>query len=284
MPPIAGVANGAMVLQDTTILDMSLEVMNRVLRPKVDGSNHLNEIFSTDSLDFFVLFSSLATIFGNHGQSNYTTANMFLNGLVSQRRKRGLAGSVIAIGAIMGIGYMSREVSQAALQRIKQAGYVMMSEQDLHHLFAEGILAGRPESGPVSEIITGVRVVKPGEEVSTTWFTNPMFQHVILRQGGVNADKNETALAMPLKTQLLDVTSKEEAYEIIRGGSDRYPLILFANSSGTNLIFVRMLYPEIDGNSAARPSARARGRRRRTWCRFSSGSRDPIVVLERAHD
>ena len=217
MPPVAGVANAAMVLQDTTLMDMSLEIMNKVLKPKVDGSRYLDEVFSQDSLDFFILFSSLATIFGNHGQSNYTTANTFLNGLAAQRRKRGLAGSVIAIGAIMGIGYMSREVSQAALQRIKQAGYVMMSERDFHQLFAEGILTGRPESGEISEVITGVRVVKQGEEVSTTWFTNPMFQHVVLRQGGLNSLKEESAPIVPLRTQLLAVKSENDVHEIVRG-------------------------------------------------------------------
>jgi hybrid polyketide synthase / nonribosomal peptide synthetase ACE1 len=218
MPPIAGVANAAMVLEDTTIMEMSLEVMNKVLRPKVDGSKYLDELFQEDTLDFFVMFSSLATVFGNHGQSNYTTANMFLNGLAAQRRAKGLAGSVIAIAALLGIGYTAREVSEPLLQRIRQGGYAMMSERDIHQLFAEAVLIGRPETGSTYEIITGLRIVKQGEEVSAGWFTNPMFQHVVLRQGGVDTSAADAAsLKLPLRTQIVTAKSGDELRKMIQG-------------------------------------------------------------------
>ena len=207
-----------MVLEDTTIMDMSLDVMNKVLRPKVDGSKYLDELFQEDTLDFFIMFSSLATIFGNHGQSNYTTANMFLNGLATQRRGRGLAGSVIAIAALLGIGYTAREVSEPLLERIRQGGYAMMSERDIHQLFAEAVLIGRPESGQTYEIITGLRIVKQGEEVAAGWFTNPMFQHVVLRQGGLDTSAADAAsLKLPLRTQILTARSEDEVRGMIQG-------------------------------------------------------------------
>jgi len=207
-----------MVLEDTTIMDMSLDVMNKVLRPKVDGSKYLDELFQEDTLDFFIMFSSLATIFGNHGQSNYTTANMFLNGLATQRRGRGLAGSVIAIAALLGIGYTAREVSEPLLERIRQGGYAMMSERDIHQLFAEAVLIGRPESGQTYEIITGLRIVKQGEEVAAGWFTNPMFQHVVLRQGGLDTSAADAAsLKLPLRTQILTARSEDEVRSMIQG-------------------------------------------------------------------
>jgi len=208
-----------MVLEDTTIMDMSLDVMNKVLRPKVDGSKYLDELFQEDTLDFFIMFSSLATIFGNHGQSNYTTANMFLNGLATQRRGRGLAGSVIAIAALLGIGYTAREVSEPLLERIRQGGYAMMSERDIHQLFAEAVLIGRPESGQTYEIITGLHIVKQGEEVAAGWFTNPMFQHVVLRQGGLDTSAADAAsLKLPLRTQILTARSEDEVRSMIQGG------------------------------------------------------------------
>jgi ubiquinone/menaquinone biosynthesis C-methylase UbiE len=75
LPPIAGVANGAMVLSDSAFLDMDFESLNRVLRPKVDGSANMETIFRDHDLDFFVMFSSLAAIVGNPGQANYAAAN-----------------------------------------------------------------------------------------------------------------------------------------------------------------------------------------------------------------
>ncbi|GMG28405.1 unnamed protein product [Aspergillus oryzae] len=56
MPPIAGVCNGAMVLSDKLFMNMKAEDMNKVLKPKVDGSIYLDELFCTTQLDFFIFF------------------------------------------------------------------------------------------------------------------------------------------------------------------------------------------------------------------------------------
>ena len=56
-PPIAGVANGAMVLHDSLLANMSLGTMQEVLGPKIDGSNNLDQIFHEDNLDFFIMLS-----------------------------------------------------------------------------------------------------------------------------------------------------------------------------------------------------------------------------------
>lgn len=212
MPPIAGVANGAMVLQDTAIPDMTVDIMNRVLGPKVNGSRYLDEVFQDTDLDFFILLSSIATICGQHGQSNYTSANMFLNGLVAQRRRKNLSGSVMVIGAIMGIGYFSREVDDITRDRVIQAGYRMMSERDFHLLFAETVLVGRSDTGSHYEIITGLRAIKKEEDRLAQ---NPLFHHVVLRQGGVL--KQTSTAKVHLRTQILAATTDEELHESIQG-------------------------------------------------------------------
>lgn len=55
-PPIAGVVNGAMVLHDSLFSGMSTEIMQKVLGPKIDGTNNLNDAFYDEHLDFFVMF------------------------------------------------------------------------------------------------------------------------------------------------------------------------------------------------------------------------------------
>src|SRR4051812_18330595 len=64
MPPVAGVAQGAMVLQDTMFIDLDLPRLDKVLRPKVDGSILLDELFPENTLDFMVFFSSMAAMTG----------------------------------------------------------------------------------------------------------------------------------------------------------------------------------------------------------------------------
>ncbi|KAI0470413.1 hypothetical protein GGR56DRAFT_149163 [Xylariaceae sp. FL0804] len=43
--PIAGVAQGAIVLQATMFADTTLETVDAILGPKVQGSIHLDELF-----------------------------------------------------------------------------------------------------------------------------------------------------------------------------------------------------------------------------------------------
>lgn len=95
MPPIIGVMNGAMILIDALFANNTHSEFEKTLRPKVDGTVFLDEIFNTNELDFFIVFSSLAAVSGNIGQSAYAVANNFMCSLAAGRRMRGLAGSAI---------------------------------------------------------------------------------------------------------------------------------------------------------------------------------------------
>ena len=64
MPPIAGVINGAMILKDKPFGDMTDEIFRDVLKPKVDGSKNLDEVFWDHPLDFFLMTSSTAAVLG----------------------------------------------------------------------------------------------------------------------------------------------------------------------------------------------------------------------------
>lgn len=75
MPPIGGVANGAMIQSNCFFSDLTYEALQDVLKPKVDGSLVLDEVFSSDDLDFFLLFSSISAVVGQPFQANYDAAN-----------------------------------------------------------------------------------------------------------------------------------------------------------------------------------------------------------------
>nr|AKL78827.1 GLNRPS8 [Glarea lozoyensis] len=214
-PPIAGIANGAMVLDDTPILNMTIEKLDKVLAPKVKGSIYLDKLFANDDLEFFILFSSLACVLGNKGQSNYTTANSFMVSLASQRRNRGLAASVINIGATVGNGYLTRERSQELQDYLRKAGFMWMSERDFQQVFAEGVVAGRVDSGQSGEVVSGLRVTNDAEE-KTIWYNNPKFQHCIIRQSVDETNSEKAKPIVPLKTELLHATNKEEIERILK--------------------------------------------------------------------
>ena len=107
MPPIAGVMNGAMILIDAMLTNNTHAEFEKTLRPKVDGTVFLDEVCSSDDLDFFIVFSSLAAVGGNLGQTAYAVANQFMCGLVANRRMRGLAGSAINMPGMVMLNFQA---------------------------------------------------------------------------------------------------------------------------------------------------------------------------------
>ncbi|KAI3317853.1 putative polyketide synthase [Xylariaceae sp. AK1471] len=199
-PPIAGIMHGAMVLQDTPFSEMTLETMNRVLRPKVLGTIHLDELFQDTSLDFFIMFSSLASAAGNRGQSNYSAANMFMAAKANERRRKGLAASVLHIGAVLGVGYVMRELDETVLPTIYRAGFMWMEERGFHQCIGEAILAGLPGSRRNPEIVTGLRIVDASQEDGVPWLGNPRFSHCI-NWGGEDGFSRKLQAALQLSLE-----------------------------------------------------------------------------------
>lgn len=103
-PPLRGIFHCAGVLDDGVFLNQSREKFERVLRPKVAGARNLHQLSSDAELDFFVLFSSGASVFGNPGQANYAAANAYLDSLARYRRAKGLPGLSINWGIWSSVG------------------------------------------------------------------------------------------------------------------------------------------------------------------------------------
>jgi len=83
-----GVCHGAGVLQDQRLADKDAATLARVLAPKVLGAQALDQALGQAPLDFFLLFSSVAGVFGNPGQADYATANAALDAFAEAREER----------------------------------------------------------------------------------------------------------------------------------------------------------------------------------------------------
>jgi acyl carrier protein len=87
--PLDGVIHAAGVPGAGLIQLKTEEVAASVLRPKVQGTLVLDEIFKDRSLDFLLLFSSMTSIVGGGpGQLDYCAANAFLDAYAQKTSSR----------------------------------------------------------------------------------------------------------------------------------------------------------------------------------------------------
>lgn len=216
MPPVGGVMNGAMVLNDRPFSAMTLEDFEGVIGPKVRGSQYLDRIFCSDPLEFFILFSSLSRVIGNPGQSNYAAANMFMASLASQRRARGVAASVIDIAMLVGFGWMWRNAGEILEAQMKAAAYMSISEPEFHTIMAEAIEAGRPANGLGPEIHTGLAMSN-----TASWKRFPRFSHFVPSEHQ-SLTMNMVAKAdKSLRQLILEATSDDEILTVLETAFSR---------------------------------------------------------------
>jgi acyl transferase domain-containing protein/NADPH:quinone reductase-like Zn-dependent oxidoreductase/SAM-dependent methyltransferase/acyl carrier protein len=104
LPPLRGIFHGAGVLDDGLIQDMNWQRLQTVMAPKVSGAWHLHTLTQRYDLDWFVLFSSAASLLGSPGQANHVAANLFLDGLAHHRRAIALPALSINWGVWSEIG------------------------------------------------------------------------------------------------------------------------------------------------------------------------------------
>lgn len=113
LPPLAGVAHLAGVLDDALLSQQTAQRFRTTLAPKAFGAYHLDKQTVEDDLDFFIVSSSVSSLFGSPGQANYATANALLDGLVAQRRARGLPATGVNFGPWAQGGMASSEAATA---------------------------------------------------------------------------------------------------------------------------------------------------------------------------
>jgi len=106
--PLRGVFHLAMAIDDAPMAALTRERMIKVIAPKAQGAWLLHEGTLGMDLDCFVMFSSLASVFGNSAQANYAAANAFLDALAHHRHAIGLPALAINWGALGGEGYVAR--------------------------------------------------------------------------------------------------------------------------------------------------------------------------------
>ena len=139
--PLTGVVHAAGVLDDGVVGSLTPARLDVVMRAKADGAWNLHELTRGMSLGLFVLFSSVAGVFGSAGQGSYGAANTFLDGLAAVRRAAGLAGLSLAWGPWREPAGMAGGLDAAAWDRAAREGITALADGEGLALFDAAVTA-----------------------------------------------------------------------------------------------------------------------------------------------
>jgi myxalamid-type polyketide synthase MxaB len=134
--PLRGIIHAAGLLDDGVLLKQTWERFERVMAPKIQGAWNLHLATQDLCLDFFVCFSSIASVLGSPGQGNYAAANAFMDALAHYRRSLGLPGLSINWGVWASVG-MAAELSTQNQARLEQQGLGAIAPQQGLQLLEE---------------------------------------------------------------------------------------------------------------------------------------------------
>ncbi|WEH12772.1 type I polyketide synthase [Streptomyces sp. VNUA24] len=159
--PLTAVVHAAGTIADGVVDAMTPARLDTALRPKVDAAWNLHELTEGMDLTAFVVFSSIAGIFGGMGQGNYAAANAFLDALAHHRRANGLPAASLAWGLWANKGGMSGGLDEADFRRIARGGIVAFSPAEGAALFDSANATGEPVVLPL-RLDTGALAAQSG--------------------------------------------------------------------------------------------------------------------------
>jgi len=136
-PPIKGVVQLAMTLNDSLFTNMTPEQWTDTIRPKVHGSKNLHDITLDQPLDFFILLSSLHSFIGNPGQSNYAAGCSYQVALAKYRNALNMPAVAIDLGIVGDVGYVVEKTGDG--KKVQVQDFKHISEKELLALVELGI-------------------------------------------------------------------------------------------------------------------------------------------------
>ncbi|RYO96329.1 hypothetical protein DL764_007495 [Monosporascus ibericus] len=114
---IGGIVQAAMGLSEALFCRMTNEAWHTSIQPKWTGTWNLHNAVKghDESMDFFLLTSSVSGSVGTATESNYCSANGFLDSFARWRRAQGKPAVAVGLGMISEVGYLHENPDIEAL-------------------------------------------------------------------------------------------------------------------------------------------------------------------------
>lgn len=210
MPPIRGVIQAAMNLQDSILEQMSFTQWSSSIAAKVQATRNLHEFFG-DRLGFFIMLSSVVGVVGNASQSNYGAGGSYQDALARHRVAHGLPGVSLDLGMVQSVGWLAE--NKAVGDRLLREGYRPLSEEEVLQL-VESAIRDPVRAPNTSQVITGIAGFAPEapDTAASGWRSDPRFTGLQLRPRATHAAEPFTPATSvrSLKQALAEATAVEQ--------------------------------------------------------------------------
>ncbi|OQE02697.1 hypothetical protein PENVUL_c039G09862 [Penicillium vulpinum] len=211
---IKGIIQCATVLKDAMFEKMKFEEWKLSTNSKIRGTLNLHHLFPSN-LDFFITLSSVASLIGNIGQSNYAAGNAFMDDLMSWRRSHNLCGQSINIGLVpdaSGTG----DVAESSEQRQERYSHLEGTEITIEDLKTLLHVILQDGSSIPPQLVAGMKDNLPRKNAAL-WQLDRKFDHRI-RPTGEDSGSSPAQTVSLLK----NATTIEDATAIITQALQAY--------------------------------------------------------------
>ncbi|KAF2847520.1 polyketide synthase-like protein [Plenodomus tracheiphilus IPT5] len=228
-PPIKGIIQGAMTLNDALFTNMTHEQWLHTLHPKLHGSKNLHEVTLNQPLDFFILLSSLHSFIGNPGQANYAAGCAYQVALARYRNNRGLPGVALDLGIVGGVGYVVEKQQKKKKKTQDTDAKVKVQVQDFKHIQEQEMLAliewaiRNPNMGHLVTGLDSARSAAQVAEQAPFFASNVVLSHLpylrphLVGQTAAAHTNTEgaSAASLPLPALLAATSSADERQSLV---------------------------------------------------------------------
>jgi hypothetical protein len=182
-------------MQDGMFEQMDYYSFGAAIIPKAKGAISLHNALKGIDLDFFVMTSSISAVLGNTGQSNYSSANSFLDSLALHRNVNGLAASSLVLPMVLDVGVVAE--NDSIEQSLLRKGLYGINEQEMLRGFEVAMSAPHPAASlepstkvitnsMTSQLIMGMEASELAKSINSIgidnadlyWFNDARFIHV----------------------------------------------------------------------------------------------------------
>lgn len=126
---LKGIIHAAGAAIKAPLIEHNEEDVDYLFSAKVKGGWYLHELSQNCELDFFVVYSSISSVFGSNKESVYGATNSFLDALITERQRLGLVGTAIQWGPWGEVGMANKRSRDQGLKKAlinNEQGHVLI--------------------------------------------------------------------------------------------------------------------------------------------------------------